>query len=527
MLSSLQRCWLGPCNGMHHLLCSAIWLSGNSACSSSTPLAPASSILPDWLLQNSSRQGLASGPWKALSWMSRVAGLPALQQARNTAVAKAFLHASNPQPRREALPFSLSFVCWLERRVMSADSSLADKYAAGCLHCAIWGSLRWADALWVAPSSIQVQLEQAAWLGYRPELRRPRRVCTGVLLGLTGSSSACWGLSFWSALSQILHQSRRADPDRIFDFLPALLSGSASAPTLLSPMHRPDAIPWIRSLLQEHWSSVSSLPLPAAYALVGVHSAKATLLFWARQLNLSESLRRIQGSQAGGVGVVCSPLWSGRYRSHAPAPAGHPQAHPFWVSASSATGLWAVPDFRVDFAASVIGSQLPSGLASSAGSESDLPGWDVIAHVDSSQDADQFSDQSPSPPPSPASKSDPDDEHLSLPWLRDDPEALEVEQVAVRKARRTRWDLSGDPVSKPPWLFNHRSGVLHAAVAALPGSERSVLVHWEGQQVPLRPACGAAVHQLGSESACQSVPVGCTLCLRKVCAAVFSLDTSR
>ena len=130
---------------------------------------------------------------------------------------------------------------------------------------------------------------------------------------------------------------------------------------------------------------------------------------------------------------------------------------------------------------------------------------------------------SPSPPPSPASKSDPDDEHLSLPWLCDDPEALEVEQVAVRKARHMRWDLLGDPVSKPLWLFNHRSGVLHAAVAALPGSERSVLVHWEGQQVPLRPACGAAVHQLGSESACQSVPVGCTLCLRKACAAVFSL----
>ena len=60
-------------------------------------------------------------------------------------------------------------------------------------------------------------------------------------------------------------------------------------------MHRPEAIPWIRSLLQEHWSSVSTLPMPAAYALVGVHSAKATLLSWARQLNLPESLRRIQG----------------------------------------------------------------------------------------------------------------------------------------------------------------------------------------------------------------------------------------
>ena len=36
-------------------------------------------------------------------------------------------------------------------------------------------------------------------------------------------------------------------------------------------------------------------PLPQAYALVGVHSAKATLLAWARQPNLPDSLRRIQG----------------------------------------------------------------------------------------------------------------------------------------------------------------------------------------------------------------------------------------
>ena len=186
-----------------------------------------------------------------------------------------------------------------------------------------------------------------------------------------------------------------------------------------------------------------------------------------------------------------------------------------------------MPDFRVDFSAAVVASLLPSGPASHVSSESEAPGWDIVTHTDVSPEADQLSDLSPSPPPSPASKSDPDDEHLSLPWLCDDPDALEVERAATRKSRRTKWDLPGDPVSKPLWLFNHRSGVLHAAVTASPGSDRSVVVLWEGQQVPLRPACGAAVRQLGSESACRSVPTSCTLCLRKACAAVFSLDTSR
>ena len=315
-------CALGGGQGFH-TACSASGKGGTTVCAIhfaalfetvvSIRYVLGINSLPDWLLQNSSRQGLASGPWKALSWMSRVAGLPALHQALNTAVAKAFLHASNPQPRREALPFSLSFVCWLERRVMSTDSSLADKYAAGCLLCAIWGSLRWADALWVAPSSIHIQLEQGG-ISSRTKTSKTGMYWGALLLGLTGSSSACWGLSFWSVLSQILHQSRRVDPDRVLDFLPALLAGSASAPTLLCPMHRPVAIPWICSLLQEHWSSVSTLPMPAAYALVGVHSGKATLLSWARQLNLSESLRR----------VLSPSVWSGRYRSYAPAPAGHP-----------------------------------------------------------------------------------------------------------------------------------------------------------------------------------------------------------
>ena len=40
---------------------------------------------------------------------------------------------------------------------------------------------------------------------------------------------------------------------------------------------------------------VLSAPARCLKALVGVHSAKATLLSWARQLNLSQSLRRIQG----------------------------------------------------------------------------------------------------------------------------------------------------------------------------------------------------------------------------------------
>ena len=176
---------------------------------------------------------------------------------------------------------------------------------------------------------------------------------------------------------------------------------------------------------------MSALPMPAAYALVGVHSAKATLLSWARQLNLSESLRRIQGHHKP-VGSESSVHLYGRddigpmlllqhnIRKHI-----HSGFRPLQPVARGYSDP--VPDFRVDFSAAVVASLLPSGPASHVSSESEAPGWDIVTHADASPEADQLSDLSPSPPPSPASKSDPDDEHLSLPWLCDDPDALAFE----------------------------------------------------------------------------------------------------
>ena len=79
-------------------------------------------------------------------------------------------------------------VCWLERRVMSADSSLADKYAVGCLLCAIWG--------FPALGLFRYSWSRAAWWVYLPELRPPRRACTGApcclaSLGLRLRAGAC------------------------------------------------------------------------------------------------------------------------------------------------------------------------------------------------------------------------------------------------------------------------------------------------------------------------------------------------
>ena len=59
----------------------ADWISWHTFCLavSADPSDPPPGTLPDWLSVRASKQGLATGPLRALSWMALVAGLPCLQ----------------------------------------------------------------------------------------------------------------------------------------------------------------------------------------------------------------------------------------------------------------------------------------------------------------------------------------------------------------------------------------------------------------------------------------------------------------
>ena len=75
-------------------------------------------------------------------------------------------------------------------------------------------------------------------------------------------------------------------------------------------MKRAQAMPWLRSLLAEHRATHSSKPCPDHFCLFGVHSRKATLLAWARQLHLDLDLRRHQGHHRyllAQVACLCIP----------------------------------------------------------------------------------------------------------------------------------------------------------------------------------------------------------------------------
>ena len=145
--------------------------------------------------------------------------------------AKGFL----PPPPRASVLRRSPFLSPSERRVCDAHTSDAEVYQMGCLLCMIWASLRWSDALWTPPSRIVLQLQQAALTGFSIRTKSSREgMPWGCLLsGLTGSASCSWGARFLSVLQQLGHNTRRLQPNRRIDFLPAILSRSAACPVTL------------------------------------------------------------------------------------------------------------------------------------------------------------------------------------------------------------------------------------------------------------------------------------------------------
>ena len=80
------------------------------------------------------------------------------------------------------------------------------------------------------------------------------------LYGLTGGPSACWGLSWLNLRHRALDETSRRYVGRSVDFLLPLLSSETDSLAMVSPLHRSRAMPWLRSLLDEHWREHSSAP---------------------------------------------------------------------------------------------------------------------------------------------------------------------------------------------------------------------------------------------------------------------------
>ena len=106
------------------------------------PADPPPGSVPQWLHLTSAPSGLSTTSFKALSWMARVAGLPSLHSQLQTPLCAAFLTVTGPAEKRGALPFSVSFVAWLECRIMDPSCPVPECIVIGSVLCLTWASLR-------------------------------------------------------------------------------------------------------------------------------------------------------------------------------------------------------------------------------------------------------------------------------------------------------------------------------------------------------------------------------------------------
>ena len=231
------------------------------------PACPPPGALPDWLHSRASRQGLALGPVRALTWFGKQAGLPHLLAAVHSPMAKSFLSPTNPSERRESLPLPLSFVVWLERLVLNPATTPADVLFYGAVLTCTWASLRWADALWLPPARLTTLVEKGAIAGLCLRTKTTKRAMPFAFLisGLTGSASASWATRYLSMLRQAVADTLSSQPDRTLDFLPVITSGSPLRPTLSRPLKRDLALPRLLQAIQEFWCSHDPMsPVPSA-----------------------------------------------------------------------------------------------------------------------------------------------------------------------------------------------------------------------------------------------------------------------
>ncbi|CAE7588581.1 unnamed protein product, partial [Symbiodinium necroappetens] len=132
------------------------WLRFASACDAN-PYDPSIDLLLDFLATNSRGKLQTATTWiKSLRFISRKAQLDSLRSALRSDLVSAYGRSGSIVERRESAPLPLSFVIFLERRVLDTSLSSQQRIIAGAFLLCIFASLRFSDALWCPPGRLSI-----------------------------------------------------------------------------------------------------------------------------------------------------------------------------------------------------------------------------------------------------------------------------------------------------------------------------------------------------------------------------------
>ena len=266
--------------------------------------SPSVSFMCDFLITHCKGQlGSAVGWLKALRFVSFRLEVPTLKSVLQSEAVRAFGKSVNIVQRRETAPFPLSFVIWLERQVLDASQTAAQRIRCGFLLVCVFASLRWSDAQWSPPSFLHCERQASLGTAVRTKTTSRSMPWGAWAPGFLArpQTAAGWGQIWLCLVQEAVVRTTSAKPGFRPDFLVADLGPDEREPVFTAPLNRSAGVVLIRQLLTRCYEHVEPAQRPDL-SLIGVHSAKVTLLSIAKQLLLDESLRREQGHHRAPAG---------------------------------------------------------------------------------------------------------------------------------------------------------------------------------------------------------------------------------
>ena len=191
-------------------------------CHQVCPYSPPTVFLADFLQVSSKRSslGVATAQSRALTWVSKYAGFPALLGALQAPITRAYTIPSEISVRKEAAPLPLSFVVYLESCILKELGTAADRLLMGSLLVLIWSSLRWSDALWVTPSALTEDVDVIRGIAARTKTTSRGMPFAFVKSGLLATSTqVTWSMKWLNLVRQALQRTSEVFPDFTPDFL--------------------------------------------------------------------------------------------------------------------------------------------------------------------------------------------------------------------------------------------------------------------------------------------------------------------
>ena len=220
---------------------------------------------------------------KALRWIKKLFELPWPDLASPMFRA---LEARRPGPRRESVPFPAAFIAFLEAVVIQGDifPRFYRLFSGAILTC-IYASLRWSDAQSVLWDAIFLDIDTLRSTAVRTKVSTQGMPFAIWREGIQASSGFSWVDHWVWLLGEVFSEVREVLPD----FTPDVLFFSWQD-GMFEPLSYAASLRALRELLQE-----SGLFGASQIQEFTLHSAKATVLSMAIQLNVSEFLRAFQG----------------------------------------------------------------------------------------------------------------------------------------------------------------------------------------------------------------------------------------